>query len=123
MNKIMDIFIGLGLSAFILIIWVYEMVVASDIPVEISYKGSVVISCLLVLFLIIYSFYTRKTIYILMNTILLLILLFLWFMSMQQALTYHYHKYDTVVDIIGFSITLILFLQLIYRKVKIKGKT
>jgi hypothetical protein len=123
MNKIKDIFIGLGLSTFALIIWVHKMVITSDIPVEISYKDSVVISCLLVLFLIIYSFYTRKTKYILMNTILLLIPLFMWFMSMQQALTYHYHKYDTLVSIIGFSITLISFLQLIYKRVKIKGKT
>jgi len=123
MNKIKDIFIGLGVSAFILIIWVYKMVVTSDIHVKISYKDSVVISCLLVLLLIIYSFYTRKTKYILMNMILLLIPLFLWFMSMQQALAYHYHKYDTVVSIIGFSIALISFLQLIYRKIKIKVKT
>ncbi|MGH4125517.1 MAG: hypothetical protein ACREV6_21605 [Clostridium sp.] len=123
MNKIKDIFIGLGVSAFILIIWVYKMVVTSDIPVELSYTNSVVISCLLVLFLIIYSFYIRKTIYILMNTNLLLIPLFLWLMSMQQALTYSYHKYDTVVSIIGFAITLISFLQLICRKVKIKVKT
>jgi hypothetical protein len=73
MNKIKDIFIGFGVSAFILIIWVCKMVITSDIPVEISYKDSVVISCLLVLSLILYSFYTRKTKYILMNMILLLI--------------------------------------------------
>ena len=123
MNKIKDIFIGLGVSTLALIIWVYKMIVTSDIPVEMSYKYSIVIPCMLVLFLIIYSFYTRKTKYILVNTILLLIPLFLWFMSMQQALIYHYHKYDTLVSIIGFSITLISFLQLIYRKVKAKVKT
>ncbi|MBU3144102.1 hypothetical protein [Clostridium sp. CF012] len=122
MNKIIDIFIGLGVSAFILIIWVYKMAVTSDIPVEMSYKDSVIIMCMLVSFLIINSFYTRKTKYILPNMILLLIPLFLWFMSMQQALTYNYHKYDTSVNIIGFSITLISFLHLIYRKVKIKVK-
>lgn len=123
MNKIKDIFIGLGLSAFVLVIWVYKMVVTSDIPVEIFFKDSVIITCMLFLFLIIYSVYTRKTKYILMNMTLLLIPLFLWFMCMQQALTYHYHKYDTLVSIIGFSITLISFLQLIYSKVKIKVKT
>lgn len=89
------------------------MVVTSDIPIEMSYNDSVIITCMLVSLLIIYSFYTRKTIYTLTNTILLLIPLFLWFMSMQQALIYHYHKYDTSVS----------FLQLIYRKVKIKVKT
>lgn len=123
MNKIKDIFIGLGLSAFVLVIWVYKMVVTSDIPVQMFFKDSVIITCMLVLFLIIYIVYTRNTKYILMNTILLLIPLFLWFMSMQQALTYHYHKYDTLASIIGFSITLISFLQLIYNKLKIKVKT
>jgi hypothetical protein len=123
MNKIKEIFIGLGLSAFILVIWVYKMVVTSDIPVEMFYKDSVIITCMFVLFLIIYSVYTRKTKHTLMNMILLLIPLFLWFMSMQQALTYHYHKYDTLVSIIGFSITLISFFQFIYIKVKIKIKT
>ena len=123
MNKIKDIFIGLGVSTLALIIWVYKMIVTSDIPVEMSYKYSIVIPCMLVLFLIIYSFYTRKTKYILVNTILLLIPLFLWFMSMQQALIYHYHKYDTLVSVTGFSISLISFLQLIYRKVKAKVKT
>jgi len=114
---------GLGVSTFVLIIWAYKMVVTSDVPVEMSYKDSVIIMCTLVSFLIIYSFYTRKTKYILINTILLLIPLFLCFMSMQQALTYHYHKYDTLVSIIGFSIILISFLQLIHMKVKIKVKT
>jgi hypothetical protein len=123
MNKIKDIFIGIVLSAFILLILVYKMVVTSDIPVEMFYKDSVIITCMLVLYLIIYSIYAKKTKYILMNTILLLIPLFLWFMSMQQALTYHYHKYDTLASIIGFSITLISFLQLIYSKVKVKLKT
>lgn len=99
------------------------MVVTSDIPVEMFYKDSVIITCMLVLFLIIYSVYTRKTKYILMNMILLLIPLLLWFMSMQQALTYLYHKFDTLVSTIGFSIALISLSQLIYSKVKIKIKT
>jgi hypothetical protein len=67
MNKIKDIFIGLGLSTFVLVLWVYKMLVTSDIPVEMFYKDSVIITCMLVLFLIIYSVYTRKTKYILMN--------------------------------------------------------
>lgn len=50
MNKIMDILIGLGISMFMLVIWVYEMLVTSDIPVEMSFRDSVLISCLLILF-------------------------------------------------------------------------
>lgn len=96
------------------------MLVTSDIPVEMSFNNAVVISCLLVLLLVAYSLYIRKNNFILMNIILLLIPLSLWFVSMQQALTYQYHRYDTIVSIIGFAAVLISFLQAIYSKVKNK---
>lgn len=118
MSKAIDIVIGLVSNFFIFMLWVYEMIVASDIPVEIPFHDFVSISSLLVISLIIYSFYIRKTKHIQMNMLLLLIPLFLWFMSIQQALTYHYHKYDTLVSIIGFSVVLVTILQLIYGKVK-----
>lgn len=120
MNKIKDVIIGLGISTFGLIVWAYKMLVTSDIPVEISYNDSIIILCLLVLFLIVYSLYIRRTKYMLLNIIWLLIPLLLWFMCMQQALTYNYHKYDTLVSIIGFSTILISLLQLIYWKIKNK---
>lgn len=122
MSKIKDIVIGLVMSMLMLIVWAYKMLVTSDIPVGISFNDSILISCLLILFFILYSFYTRKTKHILINTTLLLIPLFVWFMSVQQALTYHYHKYDTIVSVIGFFCVLILFFQTIYLKVKRKLK-
>lgn len=122
MKKAKDIFIGVGLTTFALIIWIYKILVTSDIPVEISYKDSMIILCMLVLFLILYSFYLRKTKYILMNGIVLSALLYIWFIPMQQALIYHYQDYDTWIDIMGFSAIFILFLQLIYRKLKINIK-
>ncbi|MGK0465512.1 hypothetical protein [Clostridium sp.] len=131
-NKVMDIFIGICLSAFTLIIWVYQSVVTSDIHVETSHKDSVVIICMLGLFLIIYSFYIRKTKYILLNTHLLSIPAMLWFMNMMNAIhyyiygtvvsllgysaIYHYDKFDTIVSIIGFSATFISLIQFIYCK-------
>lgn len=120
MSKVKDIIIALAVSMLVLILWTYKMIVTSGIPVEMSFNDSVSISCLLVLALIVYGFYLRKTKYILMNIILLLIQLFLWGASMQQALTYNYHKYDTLVSVIGFSTILSSFLQLIYWKVKNK---
>lgn len=119
-SKINNVFIGLALSMMGLILWTYKMIVTSDIPVEMSFNDSALIASLLVLALILYSLYVRKAKYILMNGILLVIQLFLWGMSMQQALTYHYHKYDTLVSIIGFCTNLISFLQLIYWKIKNK---
>lgn len=122
MKKAKDIFIGVGLTTFALIIWIYKMLVTSDIPVEISYKDSMIIFFMLVLFLILYSFYLRKTKYILMNGIVLSALLYICFIQMQQALIYHYQDYDTWIDIMGFGAIFILFLQLIYRKLKINIK-
>lgn len=118
MSKIKDSVIGIGVSTLLLILWVYEMLVTSDIPVEMSFNDAVLISCLLVLFLVVYSLYIRKTKFILMNIILLLIPLFLWLVSMQQALTYQYHRYDTIVSIIGFAVAFIAFLQVIYLKLR-----
>ncbi|MCY6356190.1 hypothetical protein [Clostridium sp. ZS2-4] len=120
MNKIKDIVIGLGISTFVLIVWAYKMLVTSDIPAEMFFSDGVLISSLLLLFFTVYVFYIRNTKFIILNIILLALPLFLWFMCMQQALTYHYDKYDTIVSIIGFATTLISFLQLIYWKVKNK---
>ena len=114
MSKIKDSVICIGANTFLLILWAYKMLVTSDIPVEMSFNDVVLISCLLALFLVVYSLYIRKTKCILMNIILLLIPLFLWLVSTQQALIYQYHRYDTIVSIIGFAAVLIAFLQVIY---------
>lgn len=117
-SKLIDVVIALGANTFISMLWAYEMIITGDIPVEMSVKDCISISELLILFLLINSFYIRKTIYVEFNLILLLFPLLLWFISMKQALTYHYHKYDTIVSIIGFSVTLVSLFQLIHRKVK-----
>lgn len=118
MRKTIDVILGLGLNFFVFMLWISEMVIASDIPVEVSYKNFITISMLLVLCLIIFSFYIRNTKNIRLNTQMILIPLLLWFVSMQQALNFHYHEYDTIIDISGFSVTLVLFFQLVYRRKK-----
>lgn len=122
MNKIMDILIGLGISMFMLVIWTYEMLVTSDIPVQMSFRDSVLISCLLILSLMLYVLYVRKTKYISISILLITIPSLLWFISMEQALIYHYHRYNTLVSIIGFFINSTLFLGTIYWGAKRKVK-
>lgn len=117
-NKAWDTIICLGINMFILVLWGYEMLIASDIPVEVPFNEVMVISLLLILFLILYSIYARNTKYLLINSLLLLLPLLLWFISMQQALTYNYHKNDTLISIIGFTITMIAFMQIIYKKIR-----
>lgn len=119
MKKSIDIILGLLMNFFIFILWVYERIISSDIPVNISYNEFLELSLLLVLSLIIYTFYIRYTKLTLINILLILLPLFLWFTSMQQALRYEYHKFNTIISIIGFTVTLILIIQLIaYRKIK-----
>ncbi|QEK11425.1 hypothetical protein FQB35_03025 [Crassaminicella thermophila] len=116
MSKISDMISYLGINTYIFLLWGYKMLISSDIPVEISFKEAIFMSFLLILFLAIYGVYFKNTKYILLNILFLFMPLILWFMSMQQALIYHYHKYDTIISILGFFITLIVFLQLIYRQ-------
>ncbi|SMB86080.1 hypothetical protein SAMN00017405_1113 [Desulfonispora thiosulfatigenes DSM 11270] len=118
MSKKMDIAIAFGLTIFKLILWAYKMLITSDIPVKMSFMDSLLITGLLLLTFIIYGFYITKTKFIKLNIILLALPLLLWFTCTQQSLTYHYHKYDTIVSIIGFTTILVSFLQLLYLKKK-----
>lgn len=118
MSKGKEAFIGLMANNFLCMLWIYKMIITSDIPVEMKYKDFIIISIVLIVFLLIYSFYIRKIKYSLINILSLLIPSSLWFATMKQALIYQYHKYDTIVSIIAYSITLFLILQLIYLKVR-----
>lgn len=118
MDKFIDIIIGLGINIFILILFVFKMLVTSDVPVSMSLKECTFICILLISILLIYNFYINRTKFLLINIIFILFPLFLWFTSMKQALIYNYHKYDTLTCIIGFSIILILLLKIIYIKIK-----
>ncbi|MCT4544675.1 MAG: hypothetical protein N4A63_14155 [Vallitalea sp.] len=121
-SKLIDIIISLILNTFSLLIWVYEMIIASDIPVKISYSDCILLISLLVLFLIIYYFYSIRTKYKLMNILLLLPSLYLWYMTMKQGLIHHFHKYDTLISIAGFIVILILIIHLIFRIKKSKNQ-
>lgn len=113
--KVLDNIISLGINIFILALWSCEMLLTSDIPVEMSAADAMRISFLLILTLIIYSIYIRKTKYLLKNLVLILPSLTLWFGLMLHALIYNYHKNDTLVSTIGLSTTIIILLQIIYR--------
>lgn len=119
-NKVWDVISCIGINIFNFVIWVYKMLVTSDISVEISLNDTILISSLLALTLIIYSFYVRKTKCLLTNIIGLLLPLFLWSMSMIQSLIHQYRKYDTFISSMGFLMTMIILINLIYRKISIK---
>lgn len=118
MKKISDVMSCVGMTIFMIIIWCYGMLVSSDSPVNVTFNELLTILILLVVFLIIYSLYVRKTRYPIVNLIFLLFPLGLWYIGMTQSLKYNYHPYTKVVDISGFFISLIAFVQCIIRKFK-----
>ena len=122
MKMFLDVMSCVGMTIFMLIIWFYGILVSSDIPVNVTFNELLTILILLVVFLITYSLYVRKTRYPIVNLIFLLFPLGLWYIGMTQSLKHNYHPYTTVIDISGFFINLISFVQCIIRKFKnIKG--
>ncbi|BEP28159.1 hypothetical protein [Helicovermis profundi] len=121
MDKLIDILISLGLTIFALLILVYKMMVTSAIPVIMLQKDVLIILCLLTIYFVIFNINYRKTKLILFNTVQFFIQLLLWFMTMLHSLSYQYNKYDTLVSIIGFSVMLIMFIQLVYKNMSIKN--
>ena len=120
MNKVLDVFICLGITAFSFILWGIFMIDSSDIPVEVSVSEFRNLLLLMLLFFIIYNVYLKLTQYAILNISLLSISLLLWSISSYQALIYHYHIYDTITGIVGFGVTLIILFRIGYRKFKLQ---
>lgn len=104
MNKLIDIFLELTFFVISIILWLYGILISSDIPVSISKNEFIVLLISFILFGVLYSTYIikckRKEI-----TILLLIPLVLWLFDMIYTIRYNYQTYDTILSIIGFVTT------------------
>lgn len=118
MKKWIDGLLAVCLGVFMLFLWGYKMMVSSGIPVRISTDEFVLMTTLLALPLMIYLFYLKKTSLFLTNFLLILISAFLWFVSMQQALTFQYQEYDTVISIFGFLVSVCAVVQTVYYKIR-----
>ena len=71
MKKSIDTVLGICLNVFIFIVWVYQMTISSDVPVNITDNELKTTTILLILCLIAVSFYIRKTRLLLLNILLL----------------------------------------------------
>ena len=120
MNKVLDVFICLGISAFSFILWGIFIIDSSDIPVEISTSEFRNLLLSIVLFFIIYNVYLKFTQYAIFNISLLSISLLLWSISSYQELTYRYHIYNTITAIVGFAATHIILFRIGYKKSKLQ---
>lgn len=121
MKKAADLFISLILSIWTFLIFAYNIILSSDIPVSISLKELINFVIVILIYIIIQLFYIKKTKLYLLNLTLLILPVTFWGITLLGALTYKYHKYDTILDIIGFSSTLIIALCYC-NKIFAKGK-
>ncbi len=104
MSKFVDIFLGIAFFIVSIILWLYVLLISSDIPVNIS-KNEFIISLMsLLLFGILYSFYIKNSKRKIIGMLLLIPLGF-WITDMVNAIKYNYQIYNTILSIIGFCIT------------------
>ena len=104
MSKLIDIYLESVFFVVSIILWLYVLLISSDIPVNIS-KNEFIISIIsLLLFGLFYRFYVRKSKREVIGVPLLIPLAF-WLLSMVDAIKYNYQIYNTIISIIGFTIT------------------
>lgn len=104
MSKLIDIYLEAVFFVVSIILWLYVLLISSDIPVNIS-KNEFIISIIsLLLFGLFYRFYVRKSKREVIGVPLLIPLAF-WLSSMVDAIKYNYQIYNTIISIIGFTIT------------------
>ncbi|SCJ83192.1 hypothetical protein [Clostridium saudiense] len=104
MSKLIDIYLEAVFFVVSVILWLYVLLISSDIPVNIS-KNEFIISIIsLLLFGLFYRFYVRKSKREVIGVPLLIPLAF-WLLSMVDAIKYNYQIYNTIISIIGFTIT------------------
>lgn len=102
MRKFIDICLGVMFFIISIILWLYLMLISSDIPVNISKNEFINSVISLLLFGVLYSFYINisKT---KITVILLLIPLGIWLSSMIDAINCSYQTYHTIISTIGFT--------------------
>ena len=120
MNEGRNIVFTIAFSILLLILWLYEMIVTSDIPVQVPLKDCILISSLLVIFASFYCLNIRRVETLYIYIIILALPFVLWLSSMVMSLQHNYHPYSTLIDIIGFSVISMALIQLIYLKLKKK---
>ena len=104
----------LSIGIWFFLLWCYKMLLSSDIPVSISYdhlKNTllVLIISIVLTLLFIQIVVDTKLVYFIATPAVL------WGISMTQAILHHYHKYDTILSIVGFVGCAIIALFSIYK--------
>ena len=114
MNSLLDKTICLFINIFILLIWMFFMLTSSSIPVIIEKTDFLITLVFIFISLVTYSIYIRKTNYPIINLILLIPTIILWFISAKEALRFNYHVYNTLLSILGCFSTCFIAMQILF---------
>lgn len=101
MKIVLKIILGILAAGWFLLLWCYNMLLSSDIPVNISDEE---LHSFLVIF-VLSIFLTLAYVKFVDDTKLhyfLSIPTLMWGLTTINSLTYHYHPYDTLMDCLGF---------------------
>jgi hypothetical protein len=101
MNILINVLVKCSIALWFFLIWCYTMLISSDIPVAISYDEMRNIVLTLIGSTILTLVYTKIASD---NNLFFFIGIpaFLWGASMTQSLIYSYHKYYTLLSVVGF---------------------
>ena len=104
MNTLIDISLELTFFVISIMLWLYGMLISSDIPVNISKNEFIGMIISFILFGVFYSIYIRKG---KRKEIIILLLIpsVLWLVNMVYIIRYNYQAYNTILSIMGFIIT------------------
>ncbi|KEI00102.1 hypothetical protein [Clostridium botulinum] len=103
MRKVTNILTSLSLCIFSILILIDFMIIGSDIPVNIHRNEVIFFIILNVIYILLQTAYinTVKTIPRKINIYLITFVSFIWLMLLIDELTYSYHIYCRISEIIG----------------------
>ncbi|MGK5510495.1 hypothetical protein [Brevibacillus formosus] len=115
MIKFIKLTIGIFAASWFFFLWCYQMLLASDIPVTISYDEmqgflqTFAISAILALAYIKFVDDTKLHYFLTIPSLF-------WGMSTIQALTHNYHPYDTLISCVSLIGCILIFLYSIFKE-------
>ncbi|GEC93794.1 hypothetical protein [Brevibacillus brevis] len=111
MKKLLVFCVNSMIAIWFLLLWGFQMILASDMPVSISFDEMQSMVLTLLVSTIITAFYVK----IIPDTHLYFFLTLptlIWGFSMVNSISKNYHVYDTIITVSGFMCSIFIFIIL-----------
>jgi len=118
LTKRIDTVIGLILSIIALSIWIYRMILTSDIPIVITQQQFIIFMIIISFYTVIQFGYIIKTKRYILNIIYLAFPSIIWTLTLNDTLPQGYNKFDTISVVFGGGIVILAFLYCSYKALK-----